>query len=125
MIRIYHLDARARARLAAGGALPPLWWAESVPVAYRRAASQLLGAPWRDGATRGPDGSPAPWVASLGPTYDERVRPFTAALAVNLAELGRCEAARACADGMLRMRPDDEQARRIRDYCDRRAGERP
>ncbi len=119
-IGVYRLGPRARAVLDARGPLPALWWAEPIPLEYRRRASALLGAPREGGAPRTASGSLAAWVASLAPVYDEHIRPFADAMAVNLAELERLDAARAYAEATLTILPGDGVARAVREYCDRR-----
>ena len=110
-IVIYRVGARAQAALGTGGLLRPLWWAERIPAAYRREATKLLGARWQGEAMRGPDGALAPWVLSLAAHFDEKIRPFTNAMAVNLADLGRLDAARSYAEATLLMVPDDAGGR--------------
>jgi hypothetical protein len=118
-IVIYRVGARAQAALGTGGSLPSLWWAERIPAAYRWEATNLLGVRWQGGAVRGADGALAPWVLSLAPHFDERIRPFTNAMAVNLADLGRLDAARSYAEATLLMVPDDAEGRLVREFCDR------
>jgi hypothetical protein len=118
-IVIYRVGARAQAALGAGGSLPSLWWAERIPAAYRREATKLLGVRWQGEAVRGADGALAPWVWSLTAHFDEKIRPFTNAMAVNLAELGRLDAARSYAEATLLMVPDDAEGRLVREFCDR------
>ena len=118
-IVVYRIGARAQAALATAGALSPLWWAEQIPMAYRREATTLLGAPWEGGALRDADGAPAPWVSSLAAAYDEKIRPFAKGMAVNLAELGRLDEARVYAEATLLMLPGDAEARLVREFCDR------
>jgi hypothetical protein len=117
-IVIYRLGEDARAALAAAGPLPVLWWAERIPTAYRRSATRLLGESWRDGALQDPDGAPAPWVRSLGVYFNDRIRPYADGMAFDLAELGRCGAARSFAEVSLLMEPGDEAARLVREYCE-------
>jgi hypothetical protein len=118
-IVVYRIGARARAALGAAGALPPLWWAERVPPAYRRAAMSCLGQDGADLAVLGPDGAPAPWVRSLVFVFRDQVRPFTTTMAMNLAQLGRLDAARGFAAAGLTMDPADEEARAVREFCER------
>jgi hypothetical protein len=118
-IVIYRVGARAQAALGAGGLLPALWWAERIPAAYRREATRLLGALGQGEAVRGADGAPAPWVRSLAAHFDEKIRPFTNAMALNLADLGRFDAARSYAEATLLMVPGDAEGRLVREFADR------
>ena len=123
-IVIYRLGARARAALGAGGPLPPLWWTERIPTAYRQEATRLLGSRWQGDAALGADGALAPWVRSLSAHFDEKVRPFDNSMAVNLAGLGRYDAARCYAEAALLMAPDDAVGRLVREICDRNRARR-
>jgi hypothetical protein len=118
-IVIYRVGARAQAALGTEGLLPSLWWVERIPAAYRWEATNLLGVRWQGEAVRGADGALAPWVLSLAAHFDEKIRPFTNAMAVNLAELGRLDAARSYAEATLLMAPDDAEGRLVREFCDR------
>ena len=79
----------------------------------------MLGARWQGDSVRGADGALAPWVISLAAHFDEKIRPFTNGMAVNLAELGRLDAARSYAEATLLMNPDDIEGRQVREFCDR------
>jgi len=95
-IRIYRLGPAARSALVgSAGALPALWWAESIPMHYREAIDRLApaGSEPSRGALRMPDGRLAPWVRSLAGVYGARVAPFARALAYDLESLGRHELA--------------------------------
>ena len=118
-IVIYRVSASARAALGSEGPLPATWWAERIPEEYRRESTELLGLPWREDPVRRADGALSPWVLSLAPVFEQKIQPFLNTMAVNLAEVGRCPEARSFADATLAERPEDEQARRVREFCDR------
>ena len=71
----------------------------------------MLPDAWRTGgAPRTPRGAPAPWVQSLAAVYEERLRPFAQAMALNLAELDRLEPAREFSAATLEVLPGDAEA---------------
>lgn len=110
-IAIYRLGAAGRAAAAAAGRLDPLWWTRAIPDAYRRRVEAVLPDAWRTGgAPRTPRGAPAPWVQSLAAVYEERLRPFAQAMALNLAELDRLEPAREFSAATLEVLPGDAEA---------------
>jgi hypothetical protein len=114
-IRIYHLGPRARQALAQLGPLPPLWWAEMMPMEFRRTADRLLTADAQpsSGAVRDPGGRLAPWVRSLAREYRRRVTPFTRQMASELGRLDRFEAAEGFTHANLVEVPDDQESFRI------------
>ena len=118
-IVVYRLGAQAHAALLASGPPDPLWWAAGVPDRYRRRATEVLGARWEGGAPWSASGQPAPWVRSLAGVYDERLRPFTEDMAVNLVDLGRFDAALPFAEATLLVLPNDPVARMAYDVCAR------
>jgi hypothetical protein len=139
-IRFYRLGPRAQRALAASGPLDPLWWAETIPAAYREEAERLLEpaepgaagarlAPERAGsppgatAVRRADGSPAAWVTSLRPIYRFQFSEFAVAMGAELAERGRLAEARRFAEATLLMTADDIQACVLHALCSERLGE--
>ena len=109
----------------ARGPLDPLWWAEAIPYPYRRSAGRLLAlAPGEAGdGVRSPSGEPSAWVLSLAPLYDERIRPLAHDMALELARLGRYEAAQWLAAGTLTMLPDDTPACLVASLGSRQRGQ--
>ena len=122
-ITVYRIGPRARSAFAAAGPLPPLWWAEKIPDSYRRAATTLLGSPWEGGAPLRPDGTAALWVRSLARVYQDALQPFAISLAVNLVDLGRCDAAQPLLEGTLLVSRDPAAAA-LYDFCAARVAAR-
>ena len=118
-IRIYHLGPRARRTLSAMGPLPPLWWAETMPMGYRKAADSVLAghAEAGSGAVRDHDGHLSPWVRSLAAAYEGRVTAFTQGMASELGRLDRFEAAERFTRANLAVTPDDRESFRILVNC--------
>jgi hypothetical protein len=125
-IRVYRLGERARAELARrAGALDPLWWAEALPLGFRRAYETRAVAPAdrTDGAVRGSDGNPAPWVRGMGAFFAEDVRPFVEAMAFELAAAGRTRAALPLAEAIHLVFPGEVGACLAVVACAKAAGE--
>jgi hypothetical protein len=125
VLTVYRIGDRTRAALAASGPLPALWWAESIPRRYRQAVTTLYGIRWEGDATLRADGTATLWVRTLAGVYGHDLQPFANDLAVNLVDLGRCDAARPLVEGTLLVSPHDPQAVRLYEICTgKRPGER-
>jgi 4-amino-4-deoxy-L-arabinose transferase-like glycosyltransferase len=111
-IVIYRLTPRTRRAVEALGPLPPLWWAEGIPAAYREAAERMLAPADRRHPDRLEDsaGEPTAWVASLAPLFRERFRPFAQWMAMELIERGAYDPARRLAYGIVLMAPGNVTA---------------
>jgi len=124
-IELYRITARAREAAQALGTIDPLWWAESVPRAYRDQASRLLsragGVTERDVRTR--DGAAAPWVSSLSDFYSARIAGFAGDMAIALGELQRFEGARFFATATLELFPADGDATIVYSVASRHLGQ--
>ena len=115
-ITIYRLSSRAQAQLASLGTLDTLWWARTVPDAYRVAADSILRA-------SSPDPGRIPgiplWVQSLRPAYQIRYGAFADDLAENLCVLGRFREAAELARASLVVLPGDPRAASVYLACGR------
>jgi 4-amino-4-deoxy-L-arabinose transferase-like glycosyltransferase len=101
VITVYRIGPRAHAAFLAAGPLPPLWWAEEIPVSYRRAVTAASGTYWEGGAPLRSDGTAALWVRSLASVYQRSLQSFATDLATNLVDLDRCDAAQPLLEGTL------------------------
>ena len=108
-IAIYRPTPRLREAISARGPLDSLWWARTVPDAYRTASERALRAA-APGAALVP-GLPL-WVEPLRSAYRQRYGPFANDLTANLIELGDLEPARELAIASLTIAPDDANAAR-------------
>lgn len=118
-IRIYRVGEKFTRMLDESyGELPPYWWTEPVPNAFRREISSHVaaGAASGDDPAR-PDGEPALWVKSLDNLFAHRVMPFALELALYNAELGHEENAKALAASLLKMQPELETAAMVHAHC--------
>lgn len=112
VINVYRIDPGVwRTLRTLDGTLPPLWWAEQVPVPFRRAASRVLTpeAPLPGTLTDAND-LPVPWVRSLAPVFWTKIGPFANEMALQTTELGRYESSAAWAASLLAMDPSDISA---------------
>jgi hypothetical protein len=106
-IVIYRLSTGAQAALARLGSVDTLWWARTVPDAYKAQADRILRAalstsewiPW----------TPL-WVQSLRPAYLLRYGAFADELAANLSALLRFPEAAALARASLYVAPKNINA---------------
>jgi hypothetical protein len=121
-ITVYRLGPQAHVALAAAGPLPSLWWAEGIPMSYRRTVTALFRVPWEGDATLRLDGTATLWVRSLAEVYHNRLQLFATDLATNLVDLGRCDEAQPLVEGTLLVSPRDPQANQLYEIC---TGERP
>ncbi|TMQ71019.1 MAG: phospholipid carrier-dependent glycosyltransferase [Candidatus Eisenbacteria bacterium] len=111
-IRIYRLGARFHR--ATSSPLDPLWWTRDVPDRARVELERVMGAM---GRPRADLDAPPTWVLGLGALFDKQIEPFAYPLALELADLGRCDPAMAMADAILRMDPGHVQATGIVATC--------
>ena len=125
-IACYRLGPRAQRALAGLGPLDTLWWAATIPNAYRERAEVLL-APERSsgGAVRLPDGSPALWVLSLRAVYQYMFADFGLVMGSELADRLRYAEARRFAAANLVVAPEDEQACVLHAVCSAQLGDLP
>jgi hypothetical protein len=108
-IGIYRLTARAHESVSRAERLDTLWWARTVPETFKTEVERALA-----GAAQGePIPGLATWEVALRSAYADRYAPFADDLALNLAMVGRLEAAEGLAMAGLRILPDDMVAARI------------
>jgi hypothetical protein len=120
----YRLGARAQRALMALGPLDPLWWAATVPRAYRERAQRLLRPEEPDETEiRRADGTPAAWVLSLRPVYEYLLEQFAIVMGTELADRGRYAEAERLATATLVVAPDDIQACVLFAICSAQAGD--
>ena len=113
---VYRIGPGARTALAVPGPLEPTWWTERIPDEYRRAVTGLGDAPWEADALQ-PNGTASPWVQSLAGVYQDHLLTFADRLALNLVDLGRCDAAQPLVEGTLLVLPDDPVAVSLYERC--------
>ena len=109
-IEIYRLSPGAQAALARLGSVDTLWWARTVPDAYKVESDRIL----RDTL---PASEWIPWmplwVQPLRPAYEMRYAVFADELAENLFALQRFPEAAALARASLFVAPEDMDAARV------------
>ncbi|MBI1796439.1 MAG: hypothetical protein HYR74_05245 [Candidatus Eisenbacteria bacterium] len=118
-VNIYRLGPRAQRALTDAGALPPLWWADMIPLDYRRAADRVAtgDAATSGGAVHSADGALAPWVRSLSGVYGARIAPFARNMASEQGLVGHIPQAEHLASASLAITPDDQEAFRLYVNC--------
>jgi len=108
-ITIYKLTPRLGEAISARGPLDSLWWARTIPDAYKTTSEASL----RGSA---PDAGFVPglplWVEPLRQAYQQRYGPFASDLTASLIELGDLEPARELAIASLTIVPEDAGAAR-------------
>jgi len=108
-ITIYNLTPRTHAAIDARGPLDPLWWARTVPDAYKAMSERVL-------RTSTPVAEFVPglplWAQPLELPYQQRYGRFANDLTANLLELGVLEPARELAIAGLTISPADVAAAR-------------
>jgi len=111
-IEIYRIGDRARAAIVRAGPLHALWWAESIPAAFRNEFEVRAVDPARHsgGALTLADGTVAPWVEALGGLFDKDIRPFARLLSWELSHFDRYAAAAPWFEAIHVMHPDDVDA---------------
>jgi len=110
-VEIYRIGEQARDEIVRRGPLHALWWAESVPPAFRGEYEELVVEPARrSGGALMPNGAVAPWVLGLSEFFDQNVRPFTMLLGWELANLERYDSAAPLLEATHVMHPDDVDA---------------
>ena len=110
-VDIYRIGEHARDEIVRQGPLQALWWAESVPPAFRSEYEELVVEPARrSGGAVMPNGAVAPWVLGLGEFFDQNVRPFTMLLGWELASFERYGSAAPLLEAVHVMHPDDVEA---------------
>jgi hypothetical protein len=111
---IYRIGQRAREAVAGRGGLDPLWWAYTVPEAYRvRAQHVVAGDSLQVPGVWMSDGAPSPWVTSLEPYFRTRLKGFCLTMAVEHSERGERALALPYARALLEMDPSDEVSARV------------
>src|SRR4029453_13687873 len=76
------------------------------------------------GPPRGDFDPPPSWVLALGAIFENQVQPFAYALALELHDLNRCDAASALARAILKMEPGHVQATGLFATCAEARGDR-
>jgi len=118
-IRVYRLTASTHRALVAGGVLDSLWWTRDIPADARGKLTELMAG---YGAARGSARVPS-WVTALGGLFDQQIEPFVYRLALELADLGRCDPATRLADAILLVTPAHLQATGLVVSCAESRGE--
>lgn len=125
-IRIYRMP---EIRLGGSGetarALNPYWWVDGVPKKIRLAIEEI-GVPQHlrtGGEVWSRDGRPAAWMRGLWRFYDRYVRVYLGPLSQHLAELDRCEEARAYSGALLAVMPKLDIASARYSHCASRMGD--
>src|SRR5262245_38492314 len=104
-IRAYQVGESFRRSIDAP--LDPLWWTRDVPASARSKLEALMrGAE----PPRSDLDAPPGWVLALGALLENQIESFTYALALEMADLGRCETALPLATAILRIDPGQVQA---------------
>lgn len=110
-IRIYRLTPRDWDRIdRARGTLPPLWWAESIPDAFREQVSAIRGDVADPLAPADSGGMPSPWLRALASFHRAKVEPFERGLMSAFAACGREARVAPLAEDVWRMHPEDTGA---------------
>jgi Dolichyl-phosphate-mannose-protein mannosyltransferase len=116
-IRIYRLGDRFRAAIR--DSLDPDWWTRDIPASARVELDAVMRAapPLRSDLEL-----PPTWVMGLGAMFERQIEPFLYDLALEVADVGRCDAALPLARALLRMDPGQLQATGLAVTCDEAEG---